>query len=388
MQNLYESINKTLYINQVLEEYMMMEAEETLQLNESFQASILKSLAKAIQDAEKPNHEQDKKRAENWKEQGYHGTPPKYTKSFASIFGPLTETPRYGDKKTGIQGIKWDQIKDDDFKKYQAGDKELDKLLKDVYAKKKQANFICCEPGTQNVVMFIKGYAKTIGDVRVYGFKSKWGNSTSVTEKTATKYKYGERPLKLEETKAVIGGLDIYALEITDAMKKDYVELHDTRIASQKGVINYDKDSLEKMLKEQKARYQALVKEIKAKKLEGDPKQLMDRINKVHGEAIATMEKIMANPENMDEYFDVGRLLQYTSRAYEAFYDAFKYKAKSEKSIERAKQRAKERGEEFDEKEFNSWNFNASSAKENFNHVDEYCKEVEKMIEDMKKNIK
>ena len=61
MQNLYESINKTLYINQVLEEYMMMEAEETLQLNESFQASILKSLAKAIQDAEKPNYEQDKK---------------------------------------------------------------------------------------------------------------------------------------------------------------------------------------------------------------------------------------------------------------------------------------------------------------------------------------
>ena len=388
MKSLYRSLLNTIYESQVLEEYSILEGEEILQINESFQSSLLQALAKAIKDAEKGHAENDKRMVQHYKDQGYSGTPSKTAQSFSSIFGPITSQAKWGDSKSGIQGLKWDQIKDEDFKKYHAGDKELEKLLKEVYLKKKQANFICCEPDTQNVVMFIKGYAKEMGDVRVYGFKSKWGNSEAVTEKTATKYKYGERSLKLNETLVVIDGLDIYALEITDAMKKEYTTLHDTRIASQKGVINYDEASLKKMLKQQKARYQAMVKEIKAKKLEGDPKQLLERINKVHAEAIATMEKIMSNPENMDEYFDVGRLLAYCSRAYESFYDAFKYKAKGEKSTARAKQRAADKGEEFDEKDFDRYNFDKSSAKEKFNDVDEYCKEVEKMIEDMKKRMK
>ena len=40
------------------------------------------------------------------------------------------------------------------------------------------------------------------------------------------------------------------------------------------------------------------------------------------------------------------------------------------------------------EKEFNDWNYDRSSSKEKFNDVDAYCKEVEKMIEDMKKRMK
>jgi len=391
MQSLYESLNKAVYMKQVLEEYAILEGEEVLQINESFKASILKALAKAIQDAEKDNAEHDRKTEQHYKDNGYSGTPSKTAKSFASIFGPITLHQRYGDQKTGLQGLKWNEIKDDDFELYKsvsADDKTFSKILKDCYSKKNQANFICCEPGTQNVVMFIKGYSNTPGDVRVFGFKSKYGNRDAVTEKTATKYKYGERSLKFEEAMTVISGLDVYVLQITDNMKAEYTKLHDTRIASQKGIINYDEESLKKMLKEQKARYQAMVKEMKAKKLEGDPKQLMERINKVHAEAIATMEKIMSNPENMDEYFDVGRLLSYCSHAYESFYDAFKYKAKGDKATERAKQRAKDKGEDFDEKDFDKWNFDKSSAKEKFNDVDEYCKEVEKMIEDMKKKMK
>ena len=390
MKSLYESLLNTKYISKVLEEYSILEGEEILQINESFKSSILISLAKAIQDAEKGHAENDKKMAQRYKEQGY-GTPSKSAKSFASIFGPITLHKRWGEAKTGIQGLKWSEIKDDDFELYKsvsADDKTFAKILKNCYLKKLQANFICCEPGTKNVVIFIKGYSNTPGDVRVFGLKSNWGNRDEVTEKTATKYKYGERPLKFDEAMAVISGLDVYVLKITDNMKTEYIKLHDTRIASQKGVINYDERSLKDMLQQQKARYQAMVKEIKAKKLEGDQKQLIERINKVHAEAIATMEKIMSNPENMDEYFDVGRLLSYCSRAYESFYDAFQHKAKGDKAVEIARQRAKDKGEDFDEKEFNYWNYDRSYSKQKFNDIDAYCKEVEKMIEDMKKRMK
>ena len=391
MKSLYTSLLNTIYEGKVLEEYSILEGEEILQINESFQSSILIALAKAIKDAEKDNAEHDKKMVQHYKDQGYSGTPSKSAKSFASIFGPITLNQRWGEAKTGLQGLKWSEIKDDDFELYKsvsADDKTFAKILKDCYLKKLQANFVCCEPGTKNVVIFIKGYSNTPGDVRVFGLKSKYGNRDAVTEKTATKYKYGERSLKFDEAMAVISGLDVYVLKITDNMKTEYTKLHDTRIASQKGVINYDEESLNKMLKQQKARYQAMVKEIKAKKLEGDPKQLMERINKVHAEAIATMEKIMSNPANMDEYFDVGRLLSYCSHAYESFFDAFKYKAKGDKATERARQRAKDKGEDFDEQDFDKFNFDKSSAKEKFNDVDEYCKEVEKMIEDMKKRMK
>ena len=390
MKSLYESLLNTKYTNQVLEEYSILEGEEILQINESFKSSILIALAKAIQNAEKGNVENDKKEAQYYKEQGW-GTPSKSAKSFASIFGPITLHQRLGKTKTGIQGLKWSEIKDDDFELYKsvsADDKTFAKILKNCYLKKLQANFICCEPGTKNVVIFIKGYSNTPGDVRVFGLKSKWGYRDAVTEKTATKYKYGERPLKFDETMAVISGLDVYVLKITDNMKTEYIKLHDTRIASQKGVINYDERSLKDMIQQQKARYKAMEKEIKAKKLEGDPKQLIERINKVHAEAIATMEKILSNPENMDEYFNVSRLLSYCSQAYESFYDAFHYKAKGDKAAERAKQRAAEKGKEFDEKEFNDWNYDRSSSKQKFNDVDAYCKEVEKMIEDMKKRMK
>ena len=114
MKNLYESLNNVFYLKKVLEEYTILEGEEALQINESFQSSILKSLAKAIKNAEKNHVENDKKSAQYYKDQGYSGTPTKTAKSFASIFGPITINQRYGESKTGLQGLKWDQIKDDE----------------------------------------------------------------------------------------------------------------------------------------------------------------------------------------------------------------------------------------------------------------------------------
>ena len=85
MKSLYASLLNTKYTSQVLEEYSILEGEEILQINESFKSSILIALAKAIQDAEKGNAENDKKAAQYYKEQGYSGTPSKSAKSFASI---------------------------------------------------------------------------------------------------------------------------------------------------------------------------------------------------------------------------------------------------------------------------------------------------------------
>ena len=158
MLSLQESLLDKFFNKEVFEEYSILEGQDIMEIDESFQASLLTNLAKRIKDAEKEHSENDKKTAANYKEQGYSGTPTKTAKSFASIFGPLTETPRWGDKKTGIRGLKWSEIKDSDFKQYKGDDKEFVKFLKSVYAKKAIADMIVCAPGTKDIVAFIKGY--------------------------------------------------------------------------------------------------------------------------------------------------------------------------------------------------------------------------------------
>ena len=157
---------------QILIETSNLIAEEVI--NESFQSSILSDLAKAIKDAESKHAENDKKEMDRYKSGERSYKPSKTAKSFASIFGPLEETPRYGDKKTGIRGLKWSEIKDEDFQYFEADTEEWDKkfvkLLRSVYQKKIMADVICCNPGTKDVVCFIKGYVKTLGEVRVYYF--------------------------------------------------------------------------------------------------------------------------------------------------------------------------------------------------------------------------
>ena len=388
MNSLFETIVYEKYINSVINEYINLDANSIFQINESFKSSLLKALAKAINDAEAENIQRDKDSYNNYVNNGSIGfMPVKSAQSFASLFGPVLVKPKYGVSKKMIQGLKWNIITDNDFKKYNADDKDFIKLLKQVYAHKIDADFICCERGTKNVKLFIKGYTDNNGgDIRVYGFESPYG-SKRVTEKTATKNKYGVRSLKYAETLELISEYDIYALVITNAMKTEYINLHDTRVASQTGVVNYDKASLEQMLKQQKARYQAAVKDMKAKKLSADTKKLLDRVNKVHAKAIATMEKVMDNMENVYEYFDISSLLSLCSNAYTSLYNAKEYDIKSKQHLVRAKRKAAEDGEEFDEQTFNKWDYDAITAKDKYNDVDEYCKKVEKMIDDIEKRL-
>ena len=374
---------------QILIETSNLIAEEVI--NESFQSSILSGLAKAIKDAESKHAENDKEAEKRYKEEGRGYKPTKTAKSFASIFGPLEETPRYGDKKTGIRGLKWSEIKDDDFQYFEADTEEWDKkfvkLLRSVYQKKIMADVICCKPGTKEVVNFIKGYSKTAGDVRVYYFPTT-GWKTGVQEKTATKYKYGERSLKFDETVDVISGYDIYYLEVKEDMIKNYDELHKSRLSARKGSIELDEESLYNLLKQQQARYKTLVKEIKAKKLQADPNVLLDEIKETNDKAVELFRKVISNPENMDMRFDIDDLMRYMSYSYEQFYKSMKSKRDSDKSIERAKQRAKERGEEFNEKEFRKWNYDQSSSDEYIRDSKEYLQKVKKIIKQIEENIK
>ena len=378
MKKLFEFVSDGLYNNEILTETCNLIIDETI--NESFQASLLTNLAKAIKDIESKNREKDSEEAKRWHDQGYSGTPSKSAKSFASIFGPLTETPRWGGKKTGIRGLKWAEIKDSDFKQYKGDDKEFVKFLKSVYAKKAIADMIVCAPGTKDIVAFIKGYAKTLGDVRVYYFESE-GWKTGVQEKTAKKYKYDVRSLKVNETLELIKDFDIYVLEITESMIKDYDELHKEREESQKGSIEMDADSMESLLKQQKARYNAMVKEIKAKKLQDDPNILFNDIKKANDDVVALFQKVMSKPENMDMRFDLSDLMRYVSYAYEQFYKSMNYKHSAEKSVQHAKERGKENPEKWG-------SFDRSSSDESIRDAKEYLEKVNKMIKEIEGQLK
>ena len=85
MLSLQESLLDKFFNKEVFEEYSILEGQDIMEIDESFQASLLTDLAKRIKDAEKEHAENDKKTAAHYKEQGYSGTPTKTAKSFASI---------------------------------------------------------------------------------------------------------------------------------------------------------------------------------------------------------------------------------------------------------------------------------------------------------------
>jgi len=385
MKNILEYIIQNNYEYLVLNEYSKLEGYEMI--NESFKSSIVQKLAQAIYDAEKENNQKKVARAKK-EDQDY----PRWDGSkhnpnltnFASIFGPRTEQGRYKTTK-GIQGLKWSEITDDDFKEYSPNDKELIKLIKSSYGKDGQADFIIMKD--DKIINFIKAYGGDKKTGKVFYFKT---GSFDAGVKVLTKryYTYQYRDLKVSEVidmldeLSKVEGVKVYALEITSDMIKDYKDLRIGRENSQEGVINYDKASLEQLLKQQKARYSALADEMRAKKLMGDPKSLFDDIKKVNNDVVELYQTIMAKPEYIDKSFDLGRLITYTSYAYDCYY---KY-VKSLRQADKAEERAKQRGSSDDEAK--KWrSYEESSAQESINDVKEYLDKIKKLIEDIKKNL-
>ena len=403
MRHLFEYLNDYYYDSLVINEVCNLIAEDEM-VNESFKSSIVQKLAQAIYNAEKTSN---KKKVEQAKKNDEvlgteYGKHDPHIVSFTSIFGPKTVNGRYGGSTKGIQGLKWSEITDDDFIEYAPNDKELIKLIKKTYGKKNaNADFIVMKDG--EIINFIKAYGADEKSDGMFYFKSdslkKYANGSEYTlpggvkEVTKPYYSYQHRPLKVAEVVnalkelSSIEGVKVYALEITDDMIKQYQSLITDRKKSQEGVINYDKRSLDMLRKQQVSRYKVLADEIRANKLQKDPNVLFNEITETNKQVVELYKKIMSSTEYLDKYFELGRLMDYVSRAYESFYKSIKSGRKSEKSREHAKARAAERGEKFDPKEYDEFDYNKSDAQSSINDAKKYINNVKEMIKEIEAEL-
>lgn len=406
MKHLLEYLNDYYYDSLVINEVCNLIAEEEI-VNESFKSSIVQKLAQAIYNAEKSSNKSKIEQAKNDDERygtDYGKHDPRIV-SFASIFGPKAINGKYSLVKKCIQGLKWSEITDDDFKEYAPDDKELIKLVKKTYGKKNaNADFIIMKG--DEIINFIKAYgadeksdgmfyfkSDTLKKYKSNGVEHKYTVNGGVKELTKPYYSYKHRTLKvnevIDELKALseIEGVKVYALEITDDMIKQYQELTNDRKKSQEGVINYDKKSLEMLRKQQVARYKALAEEIRAKKLQNDPNVLFNEIAETNKQVIELYKKVMSSTDNLDKYFDLGRLMDYVSRAYESFYRSMKSERQSERAKERYKAKAAERGKEFNDEEYDKLDFDKSHAKSEINDAKKYIDNVKKMIKEIEDQL-
>lgn len=406
MKHLLEYLNDYYYDSLVINEVCNLIAEDEM-VNESFKSSIVQKLAQAIYNAEKSSNKSKIEQAKNDDERygTDYGKHDPHIVSFASIFGPKAINGKYSLVNKGIQGLKWSEITDDDFKEYAPDDKELIKLVKKTYGKKNaNADFIVMKG--DEIINFIKAYgadeksdgmfyfkSDTLKKYKSNGVEHKYTVNGGVKELTKPYYSYKHRTLKvnevIDELKALseIEGVKVYALEITDDMIKQYQSLITDRKKSQEGVINYDKKSLEMLRKQQVARYKALAQEIRAKKLQNDPNILFNEITETNKQVIELYKKVMSSTDNLDKYFDLGRLMDYVSRAYESFYRSMKSERQSERQKERYKAKAAERGEEFNDEQYDKLDFDKSRAKSEINDAKKYIDNVKKMIKEIEDQL-
>jgi hypothetical protein len=179
----------------------------------------------------------------------------------------------------------------------------------------------------------------------------------------------------------LIKDFDVYVLEVTESMIKDYDELHKDRTDAQKGSIEMDEASMKTLLKNQQARYSTMVKKIKAEKLQSDPNVLFDEIKKANDDVVELFKKVMAKPENMDQRFDLSNLMRYVSYAYEQFYKSMGSKRSADRSVERAKAKGDERAEEWGK-------YDRANSDSEIRDAKEYLEKVNKMVKEIEDNLK
>jgi hypothetical protein len=127
---------------------------------------------------------------------------------------------------------------------------------------------------------------------------------------------------------------DNYYLEIPDSLIYDYQQIAKDRKDSKNGMINFDQESLDKILRAQKERYKAFIESVKIKKLRMDDKELYDEIKQLNNEIIKLNEEIMNNSDNWDLLNDMGNLLRDFSYAFYYYYKYFINNKKTQKGIE------------------------------------------------------
>ncbi len=387
MKRLFEYLIHNQWEDAVLKEEANLIGEEMI--NESFKSSIVQKLAQTIYDYEKENNKREVRQAKDQTQRyGYEHTP-KLT-NFTSIFGPKMEVSKYGVNK-GLRGIKWSEITDDDLTEYNPTDKELIKLLKKSYRKETgNADFIIMNKDGK-ITHFIKCFGADPKESGVYFFKdeepTKWGKINSRVEEIRQKGRsWSGRSLNVNEVVDFLSilpeGSKVYALVITDSMLQDYRQMGLDRKETQKGVINYDAESLKNMLRKQQSRYKALVAEMKAKKLMADPEALFEDIQQINDEVIDLVHTITQKPEYIDKRFDVSRMLQYVGYAFEQYYNYVKSLRSADKEVAAAKKYTSS-----DEEAEKYGSYSREEARGHINDCKEYINKVKEFIKEIKSEM-
>ena len=331
MKTLIEYIQHDKYLNVLTEAFIEIEAQETI--NEAFKSKLLTDLAKKIKEYEKTNNAREKERAAK----SHWGGEPNLT-SFASIFGPKTaDLGRYRGKKGGLEGLKWSEITDGDFEKYSIAtdNKEIKKMLQSVYSRKEQADIIVTRK-SGDIVYFIKGYGEEKTPIFYFFMPpNSAGLKHGVSKAKKPRYSYQERDLKWGEALDLIEGITdgtVNVLKVNDSMIKTYKTLFDERTEAKKGIVNFDEESLKQLAKENQARYETLVKEIKTKKLQDSKENLFEEIQNLQKEVMDLYNGMIGNISEAPEYYELGQLMNYVNYAYESYYKAIKYGNKGDKA--------------------------------------------------------
>lgn len=390
MKNLKEYLFDKECDNAILTEAASIIGEEMI--NEAFKAKILSKLASTIKEYEKEQKAEDIRRQKEYDKKGYGRITPN-EKSFTSLFGPIVQSARYGISKKKVRGCQWDKITDDNVTYYEGGyDNALHKRIKQLYAGKIRGLIIACDPETHDIVYAIRGYSsndsKTGKPYKPSTFEFKaWTNSSGDTHKrvhhkTAPLRKGGwqEGDLKVDALIELINDYEIYFVEIPNEFITDYNVLVKDREEAQKGVINYDDESLKELAKRQRTHYQVLAKELRAKRLQDNPKYMFNEITKIHNEALKLSEQIIDNTDHIDEGYNIGNAMSYITSAFE---DYFKY-LKSMKDAEKSVQIGREKGDEHPERRGAYYRSDAASrledCKDRLKRAKEYLDEIKARI--------
>lgn len=393
MQNLsdyiYEAQENKSFILETINEMNIMT------INESFQSTILTNLARSIKKFEQPAHNRDVENEKREKEQydkrnierklngydevEYHKSKPNAL-SFASVFGPdnarvpMSKSRYTSYKDMRIRGVKWAEITDDMFTKYDGYDAKFQKLFKKLCNGKKAFLAIACEPETDTIVYVVRGFdeSNSLSFWELAQQRSKYNKETGFIRKQKPKSRWNERDYKGVEMLEDMNDYDVYLLEITDNMKSDYTLLYNDRKEAQKGVINYDKDSLKIIAAQQRARYKKLAAELRAKRLQENPKALYDDIKKLNDRVIAVYDKIMSDEKYVGEYYGIGNLMSYVENCFSQYYDYLR----SKKEVDEYKKHAEEKGRKYDDS-----NYYVERMNNEINYVKERIDRAKKEIE-------
>lgn len=390
MKNLKEYLFDRECDNIILTEAASIIGEEMI--NEAFKSKILGKLASTIKEYEKEQHRNDIEKQNDYNDKGWGKINPS-EKTFTSLFGPIVQTSRYGSSTKKVRGCQWDKITDDNITYYEGGyDSALHKKIKQLYASKIRGLLIVCDPETHDIVYAVRGYSENDDKTRkpkkpsTFEFKA-WTTTNGkshkrVVNKTAPIRKGGWQrgDLKVDALIELINDYDVYFVEIPNEYITDYDVLVKDREEAQKGVINYDDASLKELAQRQRLHYKVLAKELRAKRLQDNPKYMLNEITKIHNEALKLAEQIIDNKEHIDEGYSIGNAMSYITSAFEEYFKYLKSMKDAEASVERAHIRGYEEPESYGEHYRSDAASKLDNCKDRLERAKNYLDEIRERI--------